>query len=451
MQRRVLDPLGMKSSSFTPTAAVKKNLADAVMWTYHGREFPAPTFELGMPPAGCMYSHRPRPREVPVVPVRGRQARRQTTAEARDRSRRCSGRSSRRPKANAASASASSSATGKGRSAIGHGGAIYGFATEFAALPDEKLGVDRGLLARRGRTPSCSADRRRRAAAHARGEGRQAAAEDRDERAADPRRGPRTLAGRYRDGDTLARPRRDRSAALYHGAPIAAEVACPAPQVAATDLIVDDVQQWGTKIDPRRRQAHARQDDLREGEAERSTPPPEPPAKWKGLIGEYGWDHNTLYIFEKDGKLYALIELTEIDPLTEESENVFAFPAGPRHVPRREARLHPRRDRPGDEGRGREGRLRAPQDRRRERRDVQDQAAAAARRTAQGRAGREAAGGEGRVPEARPGRSRDDRRHQVRHPLRDRQQLPRHAVLHVGEGVHAEAGGGSARHASTRS
>ena len=35
---------------------VKKHLADAVMWTYHGREFPAPTFELGTPPAGCMYS-----------------------------------------------------------------------------------------------------------------------------------------------------------------------------------------------------------------------------------------------------------------------------------------------------------------------------------------------------------------------------------------------------------
>ncbi len=50
-------------------------------------------------------------------------------------------------------------------------------------------------------------------------------------------------------------------------------------------------------------------------------------AKFKGLIGEYGYDHLPLYIYEKDGKLHALIELTEIDPLTEESENVFAFPA----------------------------------------------------------------------------------------------------------------------------
>src|SRR6266545_3398063 len=56
VQRRVIDALGMKASSFLPTPEVKKQLADAVMWTYHGREFPAPTFELGMAPAGCMYS-----------------------------------------------------------------------------------------------------------------------------------------------------------------------------------------------------------------------------------------------------------------------------------------------------------------------------------------------------------------------------------------------------------
>ena len=95
------------------------------------------------------------------------------------------------------------------------------------------------------------------------------------------------------------------------------------------DLVVDDIQQWGTRI-------------TRDGEGltiDKTTytkekpagPPPEPPAKYKGLIGEYGWDHLPLYIYEKDGKLYALIELTEINPLTEESENVFAFPAD-RHM-----------------------------------------------------------------------------------------------------------------------
>jgi serine beta-lactamase-like protein LACTB len=64
LRRALLDPLGMKQSSFEPDPLVLGNwfddtpplLAKAVMWTYWGREFPAPTFELGMAPAGSMYS-----------------------------------------------------------------------------------------------------------------------------------------------------------------------------------------------------------------------------------------------------------------------------------------------------------------------------------------------------------------------------------------------------------
>ena len=44
------------------------------------------------------------------------------------------------------------------------------------------------------------------------------------------------------------------------------------------------------------------------------------------MIGEYGWDHNTLYILEEDGQLFALIEWFYYYPLKEISENVFAFP-----------------------------------------------------------------------------------------------------------------------------
>src|SRR5205814_4670119 len=56
------------------------------------------------------------------------------------------------------------------------------------------------------------------------------------------------------------------------------------------------------------------------------TKPAPPPARWLGLIGEYGWDHNTLFILEQDGKLHALIEWVFLYPLSEESENVFQFP-----------------------------------------------------------------------------------------------------------------------------
>jgi len=44
------------------------------------------------------------------------------------------------------------------------------------------------------------------------------------------------------------------------------------------------------------------------------------------LIGQYGWDHDVLYVLEKDGKLNALIEWFEYDPLQQQSRDVFKFP-----------------------------------------------------------------------------------------------------------------------------
>ena len=52
----VLKPLGMTASSFVPTSEVRAHLADAIIQTYDGRIIQAPTFQLGMQPAGCMYS-----------------------------------------------------------------------------------------------------------------------------------------------------------------------------------------------------------------------------------------------------------------------------------------------------------------------------------------------------------------------------------------------------------
>ena len=55
------------------------------------------------------------------------------------------------------------------------------------------------------------------------------------------------------------------------------------------------------------------------------------PARWLGLIGEYGPDNDILYILEKDEKLCTLFKRVEFEPLEEISRNVFKFPAaGPR-------------------------------------------------------------------------------------------------------------------------
>ena len=58
-------------------------------------------------------------------------------------------------------------------------------------------------------------------------------------------------------------------------------------------------------------------------------PKPAPaPARWVGLIGEYGTDKEILYILEKDGKLCASFKRAEPEPLREISRNVFAYSFG---------------------------------------------------------------------------------------------------------------------------
>ncbi len=56
LQQAVLEPLGLMESSFKPEPSLTRHLAKSYMWTYDGRVFKAPTFELGTGPAGNMYS-----------------------------------------------------------------------------------------------------------------------------------------------------------------------------------------------------------------------------------------------------------------------------------------------------------------------------------------------------------------------------------------------------------
>ena len=57
-----------------------------------------------------------------------------------------------------------------------------------------------------------------------------------------------------------------------------------------------------------------------------TTPKPPPaPVRWRPLIGEYVHDSETLIILEKDGKLSALFNRTELAPLKELTSNSFGF------------------------------------------------------------------------------------------------------------------------------
>ena len=62
------------------------------------------------------------------------------------------------------------------------------------------------------------------------------------------------------------------------------------------------------------------------------TKPSPAPARWRGLIGEYGPDDDIVLILEKDGKLCSSFKRAEPEPLNEVSKNVFRFPVPGPHA-----------------------------------------------------------------------------------------------------------------------
>ncbi len=140
LKRAVLEPLGLKKSGFEADPGLAKDLANATMWTYYGRVFDAPTFPLGMAPAGSMYSTVTdlgrflsvlfAAGQGPGGPVLKRATLEQMWTP-----------QFAKPGEKTGFGIGFLLSERAGQRCIGHNGAIYGFATELAALPDEKLGV----------------------------------------------------------------------------------------------------------------------------------------------------------------------------------------------------------------------------------------------------------------------------------------------------------------------
>ena len=341
VKRAVLEPLGMTNSAFVPEPGIVDDLAQAYMWGFDRPDFDAPGFELGMAPAGSMYSTVvDLARFLGVMFRRGDGLLSPETLEAMW--------TPQFAEAGATSGYGLGFAVQErfGERWLGHGGAIYGFSTQLAFLPDAQLGVvvvsavdgtntftsrvaDAALAlmlaARRGEplpdAPLRGTDPMPPALALAL-EGTYGAGDralDLDHRGGrlfmTPARGGATVEVRAR-GDTLIVDDRVSFGARYlvdggNGARNSAsnrtQPAVPPPPA----LLPLDAS--GTPGDPLPRQP--------------PTPvPPPPPPHWRGLIGEYGWDHNVLYVLERGGRLHALIEWFFLYPLTEISRDVYAFP-----------------------------------------------------------------------------------------------------------------------------
>jgi len=140
LSSHVLAPLGMEESAFELTPALAPRLAVGYMWTYDGRRFPAPGFQLGESPAGSLYTTvTDLSRFMSAMFARGQSARERVLQ-------RESVESMWAPQFAPAGARTGFGIgfridTLDGHRSVGHGGAIYGFATQALMLPDDSLGV----------------------------------------------------------------------------------------------------------------------------------------------------------------------------------------------------------------------------------------------------------------------------------------------------------------------
>jgi serine beta-lactamase-like protein LACTB len=315
IQSAMLDSLDMKSSSYLPTDWTRERMAAADMWSYDGRRFPAPDLTMGALPAGNLYStvidlsHF-----MQAIFNDGKfgdkqflspQLMRQMLGEpGGDKSQRTFG---------------IGFAVGDfdGMQTFEHGGAIYGFATQFRGVKEKKLGVivaasldvANGFVNRIG-------DQALRTFLDVR-EGTlvspRMVSTSKVER--DFARG---ISGLYSDGKTHCRLVELAGRLILQHGSFDREV-----RRMANRYVLDSVLDGLNEIE-------LAENCIRMGKNEwkriDDPLPSEPTPQWLGLIGEYGWDHNTLFIYEDQGQLWALIEWVFRYPLKQESEDVFLFP-----------------------------------------------------------------------------------------------------------------------------
>jgi D-alanyl-D-alanine dipeptidase/CubicO group peptidase (beta-lactamase class C family) len=274
----VLAPLGMpRSAFFEPGPDLAPDLAVGTMWAPDGRRFAAPTFHRNAP-GDALYT---------TVADLGRYLIARFSSSAR--------------------------------------GSLYGFATTLATLPDERLGVA-VVTTMDGATSVTDrlADAALRAM-HARRAGGGAPLPELALTAPLAPGAARTAAGHYVHGshsiDLL-----ERAGQLFvarDGSAVPARV-----RVLDDSLTFDDVRTFGGSVRLLAKAVVVNGDTF--GRAPEAMPAPAP-AAWAGLFGEYGWGYETLFVYERAGRLHALIGWTEDDALTRISDSVFAFPTTSRY------------------------------------------------------------------------------------------------------------------------
>jgi CubicO group peptidase (beta-lactamase class C family)/D-alanyl-D-alanine dipeptidase len=310
---RLLGPMGMSHSSFDP-ARDRRHLAAGTMWTVDGRRDSAPTFVLGMTPAANLYSTaNDLARFMSVLFMGGKAGNASVVSQASLDQMEADQRGNQGFYGLGFNVSQFD-----GTRHIGHGGAIYGFSTEFHALPDEKIGVvilanlelSNSVIERIGAFALRSMRAEKAGSTLPQPVMTQPVAPD----------FARQISGHFFNARRRFELRERQGGLLLipaGGIPVTL-------RSSGANLVVDDIREFGNSFTPLSPTSIAWGEQLFVKDP--APMPDPPPERWRGLIGEYGWSHNTLYLYEDLGRLRALIEWFFAYPLDEVSDSTFTFP-----------------------------------------------------------------------------------------------------------------------------
>jgi CubicO group peptidase (beta-lactamase class C family)/D-alanyl-D-alanine dipeptidase len=315
MREMLLDPLGMKTSAQRATADVRKRLAYAQFAPFDASRFAAPIFDLGMAPAGNLYASVEDLAKFATsllnngASPRGRILERATldqmwTPQRVDDSPRTFG-------------IGFALDTFEGHRVVGHSGAVYGYATTLSVFPDDGFAVivmvtldDASPSVTRLRTYAA----RQVLAALSGGASPPYATSD----AITADLG-RKIAGHYSDGANSLDIRWVAEHAYLEAPGVAEEL-----RRLSDRWVLDGISSFRDDVSIN---ADAGEVTLGTAKYRRLTwaKPSPPPAEFASLVGEYGWEHNYLQVYERDGQPYVRIEWSSYEPLQRVSKDVYAF------------------------------------------------------------------------------------------------------------------------------
>ena len=322
MQSALIDKLNMESTSFTPRSDLTDRLNTGYMWRYDtSRLTEAPVFELGVGPATNLYTTINDLGHFMRALFAIKQGERPDVLSASSLQQMWTPQYEPPGTKQGFGLGFHVSRLGKYMS-IGHGGTIYGYSTRMWMLPDREVGI---AIVSNVDATNAVVDRIARYALRcylADADG-QALPEAPQYEPVDSTTA-RTLDGTYSDGSQSVTLIERNGTLLVDADAVRLDVRTDGDQFVADGRLGSDVRfiMHGDTL-MRGNRHFVRQPGIK---------PPAAPEALMEYIGEYGWDHNMLYIYEESGALHALIEWFFRYPLQKVAPDVYHFPDTGRYM-----------------------------------------------------------------------------------------------------------------------